>query len=88
MGIEIALAVIVLGFVSMLMRTFRIVPQARVGIIQRLGNYHRSADSGRDGRYNQSAEREMLDPRSPVRVGRRGAGIFVDSPERAVARVE
>ncbi len=33
MGLEVALAVIVIGFVSMLLRTFRIVPQARVGII-------------------------------------------------------
>jgi regulator of protease activity HflC (stomatin/prohibitin superfamily) len=27
-------------------RTVRIVPQARVGIIQRLGNYQRTAESG------------------------------------------
>jgi regulator of protease activity HflC (stomatin/prohibitin superfamily) len=46
MDITIALAVIVLGFIGVLIRTFRIVPQARVGIIQRLGNYQRSAESG------------------------------------------
>ncbi len=45
-GLEIALVVIVAAFVSLLVKTFRIVPQARVGIIQRLGNYHRSAESG------------------------------------------
>jgi regulator of protease activity HflC (stomatin/prohibitin superfamily) len=44
--IEIILAAIVIVFVGVLMRTFRIVPQARVGIIQRLGNYHRTAESG------------------------------------------
>jgi len=37
----IALIVFALG-----VRTVRIIPQARVGIIQRLGNYHRAAESG------------------------------------------
>jgi len=46
MGVEIALAVIVVAFVALLVRTFRVIPQARVGIIQRLGNYRRAADSG------------------------------------------
>jgi regulator of protease activity HflC (stomatin/prohibitin superfamily) len=46
MGVEIALAVIVVAFVALLLRTFRVIPQARVGIIQRLGNYQRAAESG------------------------------------------
>ena len=45
-GLEVVLGVIVVAFVTMLINTFRIVPQARVGIVQRLGNYHRSAESG------------------------------------------
>ena len=45
-GVEIVLAVIAFVFVTALIKTFRIVPQARVGIIQRLGNFHRSAESG------------------------------------------
>ena len=40
MGVEIALGIFVVAFVALLVRTFRIVPQARVGIIQRLGNYN------------------------------------------------
>ncbi len=39
--IIIALVLFVIG-----VRTIRIIPQARVGIIQRLGNYHQSAPSG------------------------------------------
>src|SRR6185437_5615381 len=35
-GLEIVLGVIVVAFVTMLINTFRIVPQARVGIVQRL----------------------------------------------------
>ncbi|HWE64820.1 MAG TPA: SPFH domain-containing protein [Chloroflexota bacterium] len=31
---------------TLLVRTFRIVPQARIGVIQRLGTYNRSAESG------------------------------------------
>lgn len=46
MGLEIAAAVIVVLFLTLLVRTFRIVPQARVGIIQRLGTYQRTVDSG------------------------------------------
>ena len=46
MGVEIALAVIAVIFVGILARTFRIVPQARVGIVQRLGAYHHAAESG------------------------------------------
>jgi regulator of protease activity HflC (stomatin/prohibitin superfamily) len=46
MGIEIVLAFIVVAFVAILSRTYRIVPQQRVGIIQRLGKYHRSASAG------------------------------------------
>src|SRR5689334_5383040 len=45
-GVEIALALIVVAFVGLLARTFRVIPQARVGVIQRLGTYRRSADSG------------------------------------------
>src|SRR4051794_6918576 len=46
-GIEVGIiAVIVLIVLSLGMRTVRIVPQARVGIIQRLGNYQRSAEAG------------------------------------------
>jgi regulator of protease activity HflC (stomatin/prohibitin superfamily) len=46
MGLEIVAAVVVLALVVVLARTFRVIPQARVGIIQRLGTYQRSADSG------------------------------------------
>jgi regulator of protease activity HflC (stomatin/prohibitin superfamily) len=46
MGVEIALAVLVVAFVALLARTFRVIPQARVGVIQRLGNYRRAAGSG------------------------------------------
>jgi regulator of protease activity HflC (stomatin/prohibitin superfamily) len=45
-ALAITLIVIAVGFVTLLARTFRIVPQQRVGIIQRLGTYHRSAESG------------------------------------------
>src|SRR5947209_10457121 len=45
-GIEVAVVVIVLIVLSLGMRTVRIVPQARVGVIQRLGNYRRTAESG------------------------------------------
>jgi regulator of protease activity HflC (stomatin/prohibitin superfamily) len=46
MGLEIALGVIVVLFLTLLVRTFRIIPQARIGVIQRLGTYQRAADSG------------------------------------------
>ncbi|HWE60593.1 MAG TPA: SPFH domain-containing protein [Chloroflexota bacterium] len=46
MGVEVVLIIVVLTFVTLLARTFRIVPQQRVGIIQRLGTYNRSADAG------------------------------------------
>src|ERR671938_702108 len=46
LGIEVAIAVIALIVLFLGMRTVRIVPQARVGIIQRLGNYQRTADAG------------------------------------------
>src|SRR5579871_5766208 len=45
-GLEIALVIIVVAFVGLLARTFRIVPQARIGVIQRLGTYQRVAESG------------------------------------------
>ena len=45
-GVEIVLAIIVITFMSMLVRTFRVIPQARVGVIQRLGNYNRTAEAG------------------------------------------
>ena len=41
-----AIIVIVILVLALGVRTVRIVPQARVGIIQRLGNYHRTAESG------------------------------------------
>jgi regulator of protease activity HflC (stomatin/prohibitin superfamily) len=44
--ILIAIVVIVLVVFVLGVRTVRIVPQARVGIIQRLGNYFKSAESG------------------------------------------
>ncbi len=46
MGLEVVLAIIVVAFLALLVRTIRIIPQARVGVIQRLGIYRRSADSG------------------------------------------
>ena len=42
----IAIVVIALFVLALGIRTVRIVPQARVGIIQRLGNYQRTAGSG------------------------------------------
>src|SRR5919201_568184 len=45
-GIEVAIVVIALIVLFLGVRTVRIVPQARVGIIQRLGNYRRTADAG------------------------------------------
>src|ERR687885_299950 len=45
-GLEVAIVVIVLIVLFLGVRTVRIVPQARVGIIQRLGNYQRTADAG------------------------------------------
>src|SRR5437764_12593854 len=46
-GIEWGIiAVIVVIVLSLGVRTVRIVPQARVGIIQRLGNYRRTAEAG------------------------------------------
>src|SRR5919202_3523907 len=46
-GIEWGIiAVIILIVLGLGMRTVRIVPQARVGIVQRLGNYQRTADAG------------------------------------------
>jgi len=46
MGPEIVLGIIILAFIALMARTFRVIPQARVGVIQRLGTYQRSADSG------------------------------------------
>src|SRR5919201_1385251 len=46
LGIEVAIVVIALIVLFLGVRTVRIVPQARVGIIQRLGNYRRTADAG------------------------------------------
>jgi len=45
-GIDVAIVVIALVVLFLGVRTVRIVPQARVGIIQRLGNYRRTADAG------------------------------------------
>ncbi|MBX6763875.1 MAG: SPFH/Band 7/PHB domain protein [Rubrobacteraceae bacterium] len=41
--VVIVVAVIVLAFVA---RSVRVIPQSRVGIVQRLGRYHRTAESG------------------------------------------
>src|SRR5919206_30208 len=46
LGIDVAIVVIALIVLFLGVRTVRIVPQARVGIIQRLGNYQRTADAG------------------------------------------
>src|SRR5256714_12091582 len=46
MGLEVITIVAILAILGMFWRTVRIVPPARVGIIQRLGNYHRTAESG------------------------------------------
>src|ERR671937_2207881 len=46
LGIEVAIVVIALIVLFLGVRTVRIVPQARVGIIQRLGNYQRTAEAG------------------------------------------
>src|SRR5919205_1064259 len=46
LGIEVAIVVIAVIVLFLGVRTVRIVPQARVGIIQRLGNYQRTADAG------------------------------------------
>src|SRR5919197_1197253 len=46
LGIDVAIVVIALIVLFLGVRTVRIVPQARVGIIQRLGNYRRTADAG------------------------------------------
>jgi len=45
-GIDIILAVLIFAALSLMVRTVRIVPQARVGVIQRLGNYRRAAPAG------------------------------------------
>jgi regulator of protease activity HflC (stomatin/prohibitin superfamily) len=44
--LEYVLAAIVVLFITILSRTYRIVPQQRVGIIQRLGKYHKTASAG------------------------------------------
>jgi regulator of protease activity HflC (stomatin/prohibitin superfamily) len=44
--VVLAIIVIVIIVLALGVRTVRIVPQARVGIIQRLGNYQRTAESG------------------------------------------
>jgi hypothetical protein len=41
-GLEFALAVIAVMCVGFFVRTFRIVPQSRVGVIERLGGYQQS----------------------------------------------
>lgn len=46
MGAEVLLAAIVIIFVGILSRMYRIVPQQRVGIIQRLGKYHKTSTAG------------------------------------------
>ena len=46
MAALIALLVVVALIVIVLARTIRIVPQARAGIVERLGRYHRTLDAG------------------------------------------
>src|ERR671930_883249 len=46
LGIDVAIVVIALIVLFLGVRTVRIVPQARVGVIQRLGNYRRTAEAG------------------------------------------
>ncbi len=46
MGVEIALAIVAVLFVTLLARTIRIIPQARVGVVQRLGAFHSASESG------------------------------------------
>ncbi|MDB5057331.1 MAG: domain, Band 7 family protein [Chloroflexi bacterium] len=46
MGLEVVLAALVVVFIAILSRTYRIVPQQRVGIIQRLGKYHKTSSAG------------------------------------------
>jgi len=44
--LEIVLVMAILALLGMFWRTVRVIPQARVGIVQRLGNYNRTAESG------------------------------------------
>jgi regulator of protease activity HflC (stomatin/prohibitin superfamily) len=44
--LQVVIGILVFAFVALMARTIRIIPQARVGVIQRLGIYRRSADSG------------------------------------------
>jgi regulator of protease activity HflC (stomatin/prohibitin superfamily) len=46
LGLDIALAVIVIFLLILFARTVRIVPQARAGIVERLGRYHRTLNPG------------------------------------------
>ncbi|WP_205698619.1 SPFH domain-containing protein [Conexibacter sp. SYSU D00693] len=46
MGAVIALAVVVLFALFVAARTIRIIPQARAGVVERLGRYHRTLDPG------------------------------------------
>jgi len=45
-GLEVVFAVIAAIFVVIAARTWRVVPQERVGVIQRLGKFHRTATAG------------------------------------------
>ena len=46
MGIAIAAAVLVLFFLLLAARTVRIIPQARAGVVERLGRYSRTLEPG------------------------------------------
>src|SRR5437763_4830518 len=46
LGLEIFLGIVVLFVLIVGMRSVRLVPQARVVIVQRLGRYHKTAGSG------------------------------------------
>jgi regulator of protease activity HflC (stomatin/prohibitin superfamily) len=45
-GLLVAVVVLVLIVFLVVARTVRVIPQSRVAIVQRLGRYHRTAESG------------------------------------------
>ena len=46
MAVALVLGAFLVMVLALLVRTFRVIPQARIGVIQRLGAYHRAAGSG------------------------------------------
>src|SRR5919197_429009 len=63
-GMEVAIVVIALIVLFLGVRTVRIVPQARVGIIQRLGNYQRTAEAGVTINVTAVVYYQILDPKN------------------------